>query len=92
MDTTSASLLAPGIGAASVALSGSDHPWWIAIVIVALTCMPQIRATALTISDITWKWKHSPCSWHLQHVPVIFEGDDRATEPDLPGGLCKRIG
>ena len=59
-----ASLVGVGTAAGSV-------PWWVAVLALTVGCGPQVRATAETISNIAWRWKHPDCGCHsgFDHRP-----------------------
>lgn len=59
---------ARGTGCTGVAVWGTvgGIPWWIVVLALAVGLGPEIRATAQTVSDIAWKWRHPDCACHSQ--------------------------
>ena len=55
---------ASATGVASVGSTVGAVPWWGAILVLVVGCGPEIRATAATVSDIRWRWKHPKCTCH----------------------------
>lgn len=67
-------------------------PWWVAVLALTVGCGPQVRATAETISNIAWRWKHPDCGCHARddHRPGPTDGPSTADPPpgDGAGGAA----
>jgi hypothetical protein len=68
-----------GLGAAA-----GTVPWWAAVIALTVGCGPQVRATAETVSNIVWQWKHPNCSCHTpRRAPAGSDGQAGDGRPDI---------